>query len=599
MIYLDMKKTILLLSIIITLLVVLHGNLFADEIHFEASVNRNIISLGHRLQLSLKFEGSKNIPAPGLPEIEGFKSRYMGPSTRMSIVNGKMSSSVTHIYSLMSLKTGTFTVGPISFEHNNNSYVSNALTVKVADNASGRPPAAHPEKQQQASLKDRLFITMEAGKSRSYINEQILLTIKLYVSGLSVRNINYPEFRHDGFSAEQFGKPKQYQERKKGIIYDVVEFSTTIFSIKAGNFTLGPTKLGANILMTGQRSRSSPLDNFFGRYESEPVELRSEETAITVLPLPAKNRPEGFNGAVGTFMIDSKVSPSEVRAGDPVTLKTTVTGKGNFGTVTAPVLKNPEGFKTYEPQAKQEDSSKTFEQILIPISDSVAEVPAVIFSYFDTSAGAYRTLSRGPFPIHVTKPDKKEALTIMEAPRLSQKTYIKENLGRDIIYIKESPGSMKNKGSYLYRTPLFLLMQVIPVLLFTLIMTLKKRRDRLSTDIGYARRLKAPRRAGKGIKEAEQYLHNNMTRDFYDSVFRTLREYIGNRFHMATGGITVDDVEHVLKDRNIEASVMERIKNIFTECDMARYAPAELGVEKRENTLKELKETIDFLERNK
>jgi hypothetical protein len=130
-------------------------------------------------------------------------------------------------------------------------------------------------------------------------------------------------------------------------------------------------------------------------------------------------------------------------------------------------------------------------------------------------------------------------------------------------------------------------------------MALKKRRDRLSTDIGYARRLKAPRKAGKGIKEAEQYLHNNMTHDFYDSVFRTLREYIGNRFHLASGGITVDDVEHVLKERNIEASVMDKIKNIFAKCDMARYAPAELGAEKRESTLKELKETIDFLERNK
>jgi hypothetical protein len=291
------------------------------------------------------------------------------------------------------------------------------------------------------------------------------------------------------------------------------------------------------------------------------------------------------------------VSPREVKAGDPVTLKTTVTGKGNFGTVTAPALKNPEDFKTYEPQANREGSGKTFEQILIPTSDSVTEVPEITFSYFDTAAGEYRILSKGPFPITVTRPDRKEALTIMGGP--SQKTYIKETLGRDIIYIKEFPGNMKKKNAYLYRNPMFLLLQVVPVLLFTVIMTFKKRRDRLSTDIGYARRLKAPRKAGKGIKAAEQYLHNNMTRDFYDSIFRTLREYIGNRFHLATGGITVDDVEHVLKKYNIEASVMDKIKNIFAECDMARYAPAELDAEKRENTLRELKETIDFLERNK
>lgn len=598
-----MKKSLhIIITIFVFASVILSVTAYAEEIRFDASVSRNIVTLGHTIQLNLKFGRSKSIPAPELSDIDGFKVRYIGPSTSMSIVNGRMSSSVTHVYRLVPLKTGKFTIGPITFDHKNNTYISNPLTLQVVDSALNQPPAAHG-KRQQTALKDRLFLTMKTGKSKIYINETIPLTIKLYVSGLSIRDIEYPQFSHDGFSAEQFGKHNQYQENKGGILYDVVEFKTSIFGTKAGEFTIGPATLSASLVMKNRRGRSGifgdPFDDFFGRYEAEPVELSSDGIRLTVLPLPKANRPADFNGTVGDFTIDISVSPTVVRTGDPVILKSTVTGKGNFSTVTGPVITNSDNFKIYEPQSKQEGNRKTFEQILIPMSDSIKEVPETLFSYFDTSSGEYKTIKSGPFPITVTKPDKKEDLIIMDAPRTAEGAIIKETFGHDIIYIKESPGALKKKGVYLYQNPLFLLLQIIPLILLAAIISIKKRRDRLNADIGYARRLKAPRKAKKGIREAELHLGNNNMRDFYDTVFRTLREYIGNRFHLTTGGITVDDVERLLEGHNVDTSVTGKIQNIFAECDMARYAPSELGPGKREVTLKNLKEVIDHLERNK
>jgi len=603
-----MKKTILLISSIILVLLMITGTVSAEEIRFEVSVNKTSVPLGQSIQLSLKFEDSKSIPAIELPDIDGFTSRYVGPSTMMSIVNGRMSSAVTHIYRLVPLKTGTFTVGPISFEHDNHTYVSNHLTMEVYDSSAGQSPSSSQQRDQQTSLKDRLFLKMTAVKSKAYINEVVPITIKLYVSGLSVRDIQYPEFSHEGFSVDQFSKPNQYKENRGGIQYDVVEFNTSAFGTRAGDLKLGPATLTANLVMKKSRGRSSirdnffgrdPFDDFFGRYETEPIELHTEETSVTVLPMPEENRPVDFNGAVGNFDINVNVSPAVIKTGDPVTLLMTVSGKGNFNTVNAPVLQNPADFKTYEPEVKQEGSRRTFEQIIIPTTDRVKEVPKVVFSFFDTTAGRYRTISKGPFPLTITRPDKKEELTILDAPGTLNKTYTRETLGRDIIYIKEAPGSLRGKGSYLYNNPLFLLLQIVPLLLFISVVTLKKRRDRLSTDVSYARRLKAPRKAGKGIKEAEQHLHNNMTQEFYDTVFKTLREYIGNRFHISTGGITVDEVELMLKNRTIDSGTLDKLKNIFTECDMARYAPAGLDSEKMGVTLKDLKEVIDYLERTK
>jgi len=64
---------------------------FAKDINFEVTVDRNKTSLGSSLQLALRFNNAQDIPAPDLPSIDGFQVRYLGPSTMMSFVNGKVS----------------------------------------------------------------------------------------------------------------------------------------------------------------------------------------------------------------------------------------------------------------------------------------------------------------------------------------------------------------------------------------------------------------------------------------------------------------------------------------------------------------------------
>ena len=85
------------------LILLLSSVCFAKEIGFEAAVDRNKVSLGGSVQLSLTFEGTQNIPPVELPKIKGVEIRYLGPSTRMSIVNGNVTSSVTHIYTVVPL----------------------------------------------------------------------------------------------------------------------------------------------------------------------------------------------------------------------------------------------------------------------------------------------------------------------------------------------------------------------------------------------------------------------------------------------------------------------------------------------------------------
>ena len=120
----------------ISSLILFSGLANAKELKFQLLVDRNIIYLGQSAQLSFQFEGSRDIPALDLAAIKGFQTRYSGPSSRMSIVNGRMTSSITHIYRLVPIKTGKFKIGPFYIDHEGNKYSSNEIMVEVLDSAS-------------------------------------------------------------------------------------------------------------------------------------------------------------------------------------------------------------------------------------------------------------------------------------------------------------------------------------------------------------------------------------------------------------------------------------------------------------------------------
>ena len=239
---------------------------FAKDINFNIAVDQTKISLGQPLQLNLEFNDTQDIPSMELPRMEGFQSRYLGPSTRMSVVNGQVSSSITHSYNFVPLRVGTYKIGPFKFDYKGNSYISNSLNVEVveaqvqADNQDASDSAA------SVDIHSRVFLIIQAAKNRVYLNEVIPLSIKLYVNKLTVRDIQYPVLNHEGFSLGAFLQPKQYEEVLGGINYQVVEFNASIFGLKPGEFRLGPANLECNLLAKKQarRQSASGFDDFFG-----------------------------------------------------------------------------------------------------------------------------------------------------------------------------------------------------------------------------------------------------------------------------------------------------------------------------------------------
>src|SRR5437016_527667 len=90
-----------LFAITLIMLLFTTGRLMADAITFEATVNSPKVTMNEALQLTLTFTGvNQNLDPISLPTINGFATRYLGPSTSVSIVNGNYHSEKSFMYNL-------------------------------------------------------------------------------------------------------------------------------------------------------------------------------------------------------------------------------------------------------------------------------------------------------------------------------------------------------------------------------------------------------------------------------------------------------------------------------------------------------------------
>lgn len=588
---------------------------YAEEVPFEMTVGRTNLQLGQSTELSMTFTDSQSVPAPQIPSKDGLEAQYYGPSKRMNIISGNISRSVTHRYGLRPLKEGTFNLGPFSFDYRGKTYVSNKVVLTVSASGATSSSAGGTSVRGSAqvgdvSLEDYVYMKVTPAKTTAYINEVIPVNIKLFINRFSVREIQYPELSHDGFSMDEFAEPKQYREVVNGEYVDVVEFNTSVFATRPGELALGPAELSCSLLLKRQSRRRSRsgfdsffgddfFDSFFGGYDKKPITVNAPEIKINVLDLPEAGRPESFQGALGNYRFNVQAAPRNVKVGDPVTVKMQIFGSGNLNTVNEPVFEPADGFKIYDPQIKQTDQGKVFEQIFMPVSDEVTEVPAVEFSFFDINKGEYRVFREGPFPITVEPGEQTSGIKIVEMEQETAKPVVKEVLGRDIIHIKADPGHIKKKGEYLFQKPLFAGINVSTLLLFCAGLFIDTRRKKLRSDTDFARKYHAPKKARKSMARAKSALSGDDVEKFYSEVYQALRDYLSGIMNISAAGVTVDVVDSLLSQGRITAEAADLLKKIFTECDAARYAASQFDKSAMKNTFKELKEAFEYLERIK
>ncbi|MBF0345241.1 MAG: protein BatD [Nitrospirae bacterium] len=590
-----MKRGTLFISAVLVLLMLLFMCLSAaaENVSFEISAEKEDLRTGETIRLSLTFKGTRDVPEPHFTHLDAFTISYIGPSSRVAIINGRYSSSIIHNYHITPLKTGSFQIGPLAVKYNGNTYTSNAVKINVTEDTAAPPiPQDQVYGTKPYKKTERVFITLTPTKTTVYINEAVPVALRLFARDAGVREIELPELSNVNISVGQFDKPIQRRVVIGGIQYETLEFNTTMFATSVGQFKLGPASLDCTVVMRDNLPRSFFDDNLFGNMftSAKPVTLKSEVMTISVLPLPEESRPKDFRGAVGSFDLDVGLSAQEVKVGDPVTVKISITGKGNFNTVTAPVISATEDFKLYDPAVKQNKNSKTFEQAVIPMKNTINSIGQIRFSYFDPVSQTYHTITKGPFPLLVTGSDAGLKAKTIDAQTKEKRQ--QEVLGKDIAYIKEAPGALKIKGRPLYLNPLYWLLHVFVLLLYVGVLVYHRRRQRLQGDDGYARKLRAPKQARAALRSVKALLAEGKAEEFYDGVFRLISDYLSDKLHLSPGEATKSSLVGVLRSRGVQDDTLKMLEDILSACDKARYARIGFGADEMSKTYQQLEELI-------
>jgi len=546
---------------------------------FSVSLASDTITLGESTTLSLTFQGTSQQPQPAIPAIQNLQVAYVGPSSQVNIVNGQVSSTITHVYSVTPSQAGDFTIPAITAEVGGQKVTSPPLKLKVLK------PGAPSQEAIQAGNQPA-FLKMALPKKEMYVGEVITAELQLHVrSGIqNIDQFQTTSFPADGFNAGKLIQGRQRQVQSGNASYLVIPLGFTLKAIKTGTFTLGPVTASVVVELPGRnRRRDSVFDmlDMLGGGERRQVILATEPETIQILPLPAQGVPPGFAGAVGSFSMNFNAGPTNVAVGDPITLKIQISGRGALDSLGIPEP-SWRDFKAYPPSSKVETSdpfgiqgTKSFEQVIAPQNTDVKELPAFNFAYFDPEQKAYKTLTQPAIKLAVRATGSTPTPTIA-ATRRDPET-APEN--RDIVHIKPRLGTLAHGTAPLLLRPLFLVAQAVPVVVLLGTILLRKRREHLANNPRILRQRQVAAVLRDGQAQLRGHAEANSSDEFFAVLFRLLQEQLGERLNLPASAITEAVVEERLSPRGISTDLSTRLHELFQMCNQARYAPVKSSQE--------------------
>ena len=583
--------------------IVAAGSTFADSPSVTAVLSNSEIVVGETVELQIKVTGPGDAQPPEEISVDGLEIHATGQSRQFEIHNFATSSSVTYNYTILPLRDGRFTIPSQTVRAGGKLLRTPELILNVAD-APGRSSSARPSRgtqSQSVSAGDLLFAELIVPKKVAYVGEIVPVQIRMgFDPRVRPRLIEPPEITGQGFTAQKLQQSGQSSETINGRPYDVVTYKTAIAAARAGKFEIGPVKAKAQVIVPRRRSapRSrSPFgfdldDPFSDPFFSNPfaqmgerreVEIKSEPVALEIKPLPP-NAPPSFSGAIGNFVMTTDAQPKSVQVGDPITLTSAISGRGNFDRVNAPVVEDERGWHKYPPSSKfkQDDEvgisgTKTFETVLSP-NEKKQTLPVLALSYFDPAKEQYMTLRSEPIAITVQggaaatqnvtgsqPPSPSPAIAI--APQRTQKP-------QDILYQLTDRPATAESFAPLYTRTVFWTAQLIPFLALIGFAGWKIRGARI--DNREARRIAALHH------EASELMHKlrhdaASPREYYAEASRIVRV----KTALASGSSGIDpnvvDAETAADTFKLNTDSRDQLRRLFEQSDEWQYSGAHNG----------------------
>jgi hypothetical protein len=584
-----------------------------QDISFQAEAPK-VVRAGEQFQLSYVLnENVDEFTPPNFGDFKYLGGPSTGSSTSISMVNGRTTrtSTYTFTYYLQApVKVGKYSLASATAKYKRNDIRSNALDIEVIAVGSSAQSGTNANSGNQGDVTaapggENIYVRLEYDKKSAFVGEQITVWIKLYtqvnISGID-QQFKGPEF--PGFYQQDVELPALTSlEREKvgdDIYYTGVIKKMLLFPQKSGDIAIEPFDMIVEVQKQSKRRSQSMFDDFFGpQYERSRINLTSNRVKFNIKPLPG-NQPTGYSGAVGKFQINGNANLLHVKTNDAITFSIAITGKGNLKLIDDIQSSFPPAFDVFDPVRKAQldngnmgkSGKVTFEYTGIPRHAGNFNIPPFVLVYFDPETQKYNTISTQSFDIIVDKGDG-DTTSIMSG-NLSKEDI--ELLGSDIRFI-ESNTKLHPRSSFVFGSVGFYSVYIFSLLIFIVILIIRKERIKRSADIGRYRNRKASRIANKRLRKAHQLLKSNNIKEFYDELEQALWIYLSDKLRINFSELSKDKAEEEFKKRGVPEELTSDFFKLINSCEYARYAPGGMESE-MSDILNESAKILNNLDQN-
>jgi hypothetical protein len=533
-----------------------------------ASLDRDTIGLGDTATLKIIIEGGTGSDMPRIPTVSGLNiTAAGGPQVRYEWTPGRQRISTETSFNLTPSRLGEFKIGPVTATVGNERLRSEPVILRVV-------PANDPAASRGDGLDQAAFLVLKLPERPVYVGETFVAEIWVYALAVGRSEVTQaPQLQAPGFTVGTLHSAGDSSlVRTNNLDYSRARLLQPLTAMRSGELEVQATDCIVHIPVP----RSSPFPDFFesaffGR-EMRRFNLATPPQKITVLPLPPDDVPAGFNGAIGEFKITLTAGPTNVQAGDPITMRIEITGNGSFDGVQLPANPGWKGFRAYPPSATFEPGdrlgltgTKRFEQVVTPETPNISELPPLEFSFFSPRSGAYRTLTTPPIKLNVS-PGALAALP--RDPPMPQE----DGTAPELAPLKPHLGLAGPPPVPWATQAWFLALAAVPWVAWGATRAWTRWRDRTGATRESRRRRAREKRLDAGFAALKGFSAEGETEPFFATLFRVLQELVAERVGQPPASITEGLLDTVLPARGVPPDLIARLHQLFQTCNQARYA---------------------------
>lgn len=465
--------------------------------------------------------------------------------------------------------------------------ISKESAAKLFDRNSGDVNSDYvlrPGEDPYEKIRQNLFLKVVVDRTNCFAGEPVLAIFKLYSRLESNSDIvkNPGFYGFTVYDMVNLADKQMNTEKLNGKIFDVHTIrEVQLYPLQPGTFTIDAMEVKNRIEFTrsaiNKKTEQQIVEGLQGNSQEGAMNantevfetsMHSEPVTIRVKPVPLKNKPIAFSGAVGAFGISASVAKDQIAKNEEGIFEITISGNGNFTQISAPSIDWPDGMEGFEPVLKDSldktklplAGSRKFRYAFICNKPGLYHLPAVNLSFFDPRNNIYKTVSTTAIPVEISNEEKKSTIP------------------------EERKESIAGKNAMASRVAAGIVILLVIIVLTYWILHKEKPAPADKKEI-----VTTPT-VDEILAPAGDHIHAP-DKEFFALLQQVIWRFLGDRLGLAGSSVNKEILFSRLKQEGVKNEVTGKLQNILSNCDIGMFTGASPGIN-RDNLLEETKEVL-------